>query len=56
MAVGDGLSFARMVYISLTVVDNLANISMAFGSAGGSCTMLTVLSLQIVILWLSIIS
>ena len=44
--------------VLLLVVDNLANVSIAFasfGSAGGSCTMLTVLSLQIVILWLSIV-
>ena len=41
------------------VVVSLANVSMAFafgGAAGDRCTMLTVFSLQIMILWFSIIA
>ena len=47
------------ILVLLFMVVSLANVLMAFasgGSAGGSCTMATVLWLQIAILWLSLIS
>ena len=60
MAVGNGWPVARLVYVSLTACDQQPgkcfNGITLFGSAGGSCTMLTVLSLQIVIFWLFVIS
>ena len=50
---------ACSLLVLLFMVVSLANVLMAFasgGSAVGSCTMLTVLSLEIAILWLSIIA
>ena len=53
------LLLAWSILVLLFMVVILENISIVFasgGSTGGSCTMLTVLSLQIVIFCLSIIS
>ena len=62
MLFGSGLLLVLLLAWSalmwLFVVVSLANVSKAFASGvstGGNCTMLTVMSLQITILWLSLI-
>ena len=54
MTIGNGVSICMLVSFWLTFgFDSIANVSIAFtpfGLAGGSCTMWTVLSLQMVIL------